>query len=83
MKPKQNCREDYNPFEQKICSKCLNNGHHEFKCTLYNEYNHEICTFCHRGHHMPNECKTKNESNAILTNLLKCEEFQNIMEKNE
>ena len=34
MKPYENCREDYNPYQDKICSKCLSNDHLEFKCTL-------------------------------------------------
>ena len=83
MKPYENCREDYNPYQDKICSKCLSNDHLEFKCTLYNSYNPNLCTYCHRGHHYPKECKTRSESDTILANLLKNEEFKNIIEKNE
>ena len=83
MKPNKNCSKDYNPLEDKICSKCLTTSdHHEFHCPKYTTYNPDLCEFCNRGHHMTQDCDEYHNKNKIVQELINNDDFKQLLEKN-
>ena len=83
MKPTNNCSKTYNPLNERMCSKCCTDEHHEFQCNLYIEYNPDNCSYCHRGNHFSEHCKKKKENNLIVSDLMKNDLLKTMMEKNE
>jgi len=61
-RPGKNCREDYNPYKYKFCSKCnldKHYGHHEFNCEYFESFNDSNCKICHNGFHFEHNCDYK------------------------